>query len=538
MRNFITIVYFIFFLSFAAYTQDKIDNPIYHNWYNKSVSIDNVYGAEVEKAYTELLSGKKSTTVIVAVIDGGIDITHEDLKANIWVNANEVPDNGIDDDQNGYIDDIHGWNFIGNADGENISNENLEMTRIYRKYKDKYEKAEKSSIPDSEKDTYNLFLKARKLYYKNLKEANKDLSWINNFEASYYDSYNYMKEYLAKDSLVADDLVNIDSKDKDVLLRAEFLHMLLSDGFDTTMFSEIRKYPKESLDYHLNLDFNPRKEIIGDDQSEIETPYGNNNVYGPEADHGTFVSGIIAAQRNNNIGTDGIANNVKIIALKVVPNGDERDKDVAKAIRYAVDNGARIINMSFGKELSPYKYLVDDAVKYAESKNVLLVHAAGNDGYNIDKVEQFPTKKIDKDYEVNNWIEVGASSMNLDYEFAADFTNYGKMVDIFAPGVDIKSLAPESTYDVGDGTSFSSPVVAGVAALVLSYYPELTAIELKSIILESSLKFPKAKTYQPGDYSKKPKKTKFKKLSKTAGIVSAYEAIKLAEQKYGVKINE
>lgn len=510
--------------------QDKINDSKYHNWYNKSAKIDKVYGAEVDRAYNEFLKNKKSTTVIVAVIDGGIDINHEDLKENIWTNEDEIPNNGIDDDKNGYIDDIHGWNFLGNVNGDNICYENLEITRIYRAYKDKYNQVEKSDIPENELQTYELYTKAKELYYKNLSDAKKDLDWINNFEQSYYDSYEYVKEYLGKDTLVANDLENINSEDKNLKIQAEFLHMLFSEGFNPDMFDEMKSYSNEEIDYHLNLEFNPRKEIIGDDPNDIEQYYGNNNVFGPEADHGTFVSGIIGAVRNNEIGINGIAENVKIIALKVVPNGDERDKDVAKAIRYAVDNGAKIINMSFGKELSPKKYLVDEAVKYAEAKGVLLVHAAGNDGYNIDKVDQYPTKLIDKSYTVNNWLEVGASSMNLDLHFAADFTNYGMLVDLFAPGVDIKSLAPNNTYDVGDGTSFSSPVVSGVAALILSYYPEFSAKEIKEIILKSAVQYPRVKTYKPGDYSKKPKKTKFKKLSQTAGLVNAYEAIKLAEQ--------
>ncbi|MFC2152654.1 S8 family serine peptidase, partial [Bacteroidota bacterium] len=120
--------------------------------------------------------------------------------------------------------------------------------------------------------------------------------------------------------------------------------------------------------------------------------------------------------------------------------------------------------------------------------------------------------------------------INKDFEFAAGFTNYGKTsVDIFAPGVQVESLAPENEYDIADGTSFSSPVVSGVAALLLSYYPELTAEEVKNIILKSSLVYKDKEVYKPGDYSRKRKKIEFGTLSVTGGIVNAYEAIKLAE---------
>ena len=508
----------------------QTENNIFHNWYNKSANTDQIYGAEVERTYADFLSDKKSTTVIVAVIDGGVDIGHEDLKNNIWINKNEIPNNGIDDDKNGYIDDINGWNFLGNKEGENISYENLEITRIYRQYKNKYDNIDVKLVPENEKEIFALFTEAKKLYNTQLAEEKKYEVEMIALEESYIISYQLIMDYLQTDTILISDLESINSDDKVFMLHVEFLHLMLSDDFDMNVINEMKEYTNEELNYHLNIDFNPRKEIIGDDINDILAPYGNNNVYGPEAFHGTFVAGIIAAQRNNGIGIDGIADNVKIMALKAVPNGDERDKDIAKAIRYAVDNGARIINMSFGKELSPQKYLVDDAIKYAEENGVLLVHAAGNDGNNIDKVNQYPTKKITQNYQAQNWIEVGASSMNLDLEFAANFTNYGMIVDLFAPGVNVKSLAPENEYDVADGTSFSCPVVSGVAALLMSYYPNLDAKEVKSILLKSATFYGNTKVYRPSDYSIRRKKVRFKKLSHTGGLVNAYEAVKLAQE--------
>ncbi len=509
-------------------TNNDTDN-IYHNWYNKSPLDDKIYGAEVDKAYDNLLKDKESTTVIVAVIDGGIDITHEDLKDNIWNNKDEIPENGIDDDKNGYIDDIHGWNFLGNSKGENITYENLEITRIYREYKDKFKNIDPKALSEEDKKLHNIFIQAELMYFKNLNEALDYKSRIENFEKRFNNSYDTILAFTNKDTISIYELDSINTDDAKIKNHINYLKRLFNNGFSPTVIEKMKGYSKEEVEYHLNLDFSPR-EIIGDDQNDLSTPYGNNNVYAPEAFHGTFVAGIIAAKRNNGIGINGIANDVQIMALKVVPNGDERDKDVAKAIRYAVDNGARIINMSFGKELSPQKQLVDEAILYAEEKGVLMVHAAGNDGFNIDKIKQYPTKNINNNKSVSNWITVGASSMNNDLEFAADFSNYGKnMVDIFAPGVDIESLAPESKYDIADGTSFSAPVVSGVAALLLSYYPELTYSDIKNIILNSSLDFSNTKVYVPSEYSIKRKTTKFKKLSSTGGIISAYEAVKLAE---------
>jgi len=531
-----TFISFIFVVLSIYITQGQdnknsdnssIAGDAYYDWFNKSPIDDHIYGAEVNRAYEELLQGKKSTTVIVAVIDGGMDINHEDLRDNIWINKDEIPDNGIDDDKNGYIDDIHGWNFIGNSKGENIAYENLEITRIYKNYKDKYEHISKRQLADSEKDKYNLYFDAKKRYEKALKSLNKRKEYFLRFKNKYYSTYKNIADVAGKDVLSISDLDSLKETNKKLKKDIKFQYNFVKYGFNEAIFDDFEGYINEELEYHLNINYNPR-EIIGNNLLDISETYGNNNVYGPEADHGTFVAGIIAANRNNDIGIKGIADNVKIIALKVVPNGDERDKDVAKAIRYAVDNGARIINMSFGKELSPNKYLVDEAIIYAQKNGVLLIHAAGNEGYNIDKVKQYPTPSISDDYKIDNYISVGANAMDNNLKFAADFTNYGEeMVDIFAPGVSIKSLAPENSYDIADGTSFSSPVVTGVAALLLSYYPDLSYLDVKNIILDSSLKYPEQKVYKPGT---KRRKTKFGKLSKTGGIVSAYEALKLAEE--------
>lgn len=510
----------------------KKKNSVYHNWYNKSPFDDDILGAEVDKTYAEFLQNKKSTTIIVAVIDGGMDIHHEDLKNNIWINVNEIPDNGIDDDNNGYIDDLHGWNFLGNSDGENIAYENLEVTRIYRKYKDRFEKLDPRSISDIEKPLFKTYKKAKKIYFEKLNKANDTKKQLKTFRDNYETSVNKVKSYLKKDTLDFSELSEIKSDDKDLMRHVGFLRFLYANGFSENALIEMENHNNEELNYHLNLNFEPRK-IIGDNPSDISENYGNNNVYGPEADHGTFVAGIIGALRKNNIGIDGIATNVKIMALKTVPNGDERDKDVAKAIRYAVNNGARVINMSFGKDISPQKYLVDEAIKYAQENDVLMIHAAGNEALNNDKNPHYPTKFINHNTVSNTWITVGASSFKGDMEFAAIFSNYGrKTVNLFAPGVDIKSLLPENNYGILSGTSFSSPVVAGVAALIFSYYPELSAKDVKDIILSSTNQYPRLKVYKPGYQNEKRKKTRFRRLSSTAGIVSAYKAIQLVEEKY------
>ncbi|MGE0089969.1 MAG: S8 family serine peptidase [Bacteroidales bacterium] len=534
------ILSFGFYNVFAQNTntdQSIDEKDIYLNWHLKSPEKDLIYGAEVNKAYETLLQNKKSTTIIVAVIDGGIDINHIDLKENIWVNANEIPSNGVDDDQNGYIDDLNGWNFLGNSLGENIEFENIEVTRIYKSLKNKYEGKKANTIPDAEKEQYLLYQQAKESYLDQLKMAQKTKSQIDNFESNYFAADRLIKDKLNKDTYDLADLEKIELADKDTKRSVKLMSILLQNDFSINMIDEFKKHNNDELNYHLNTEFEPRN-IIGDNIEELTPGYGNNNVYGPGAIHGTFVAGIIAAIRNNDTGIDGIASDVKIMALKAVPDGDERDKDIANAIRYAADNGARIINMSFGKEISPQKHLVDEAVLYAQGKGVLFIHAAGNESVNLDKKTSYPIRITKSGTVTEQWITVGATSMEANLDFVADFSNYGKTsVDLFAPGVAIKSLAPENNYGIMDGTSFSCPVVSGVAALIWSYYPELTAIDIKRIILSSVNKYPDLKVKRPNQSSRRSKKTRFGKLSATSGVVSLFNALQVVDDIKTTKTN-
>src|SRR3989339_447429 len=297
------------------------------------------------------------------------------------------------------------------------------------------------------------------------------------FNLVYHIADSLIAKFLNKNEYTTDDLKSIKTSDERIGASQRFLIGTINSGFSKESHKELTLDMTEKYLYHLNFDFNPR-EIIGDDpETNADSLYGNNDVAGPRADHGTFVAGIIAAVRNNNIGCDGVAENAKIMALRVVPNGDERDKDVANAIRYAVDNGAKIINLSFGKDFSPQKELVDRALKYAGQKNVLVVHAAGNEGDNNDVEIRYPTNRDSQNKPLlQSWLDVGASSMKKGKNFPGFFSNYGKInVDLFAPGVDVFSLTPGSKYSVKSGTSFAAPVVSGVAALIMGAYPDLSA---------------------------------------------------------------
>ena len=487
----------------------KLSEPELQRWSHLDLAKDSIPGMSVDKAYAELLKNKKGVRVIVGIVDSGVDIDHEDLKSVIWTNAKEIPGNGIDDDKNGFIDDIHGWNFLGDSGFEN-----LEMTRILKK-------ADDGSV------TYKNAKADYEKKYNEALEGKQQVDFLLN-------TNKVIQTYLKKDDYTLEELNAIVSTDE-VLNKSKMI-MTRIIGQSGPKFSadieEYRKYIYDQLDYNLNKEFNGRK-VVGDNPEDIkDTKYGNNIVYGPdkeEALHGTHVAGIIAQVRNNNTGGDGIANNVEIMAVRAVPNGDEYDKDIALAIRYAVDNGAKVINGSFGKSYSPHKQWVFDAIKYAEKKDVLFVHASGNDGYDIDLKENtnFPNDSEDNQIEfAKNVLTVGALNNTYGETVVAPFSNYGKNnVDVYAPGMEIYASVPNNKYKYEQGTSMASPNAAGVAALVRSYYPKLSAKQVKQILMDSGTPLPAS--VELGEKNEKKSATD---TSKSGKMVNAYNALILAER--------
>lgn len=470
-------------------------------------------GIHLAAAY-EALKGMPSKKVVVGIIDSGVDINHEDLKEVIWTNPNEIPNNGIDDDKNGYIDDIHGWNFLGD-----ILAENMEITRIVK---------QGASHPD--------YQRALKEYEKQVSEAQENVNYLKLFKEGVFSADKYLQTQTGKTKYTKEDLASLDKNEGKNADAVQIVSIILS------IFNSVEEGLKElekgleyydgKLKYHLNKDFNPRKTILKDDENNFAVKsYGNNNVIGPElsgSEHGTHVAGIVAAVRDNNLGGNGVANNVAIMAVRAVPDGDEYDKDIALAIRYAVDNGAKVINTSFGKGFSPKVEWVREALKYAASKDVLIVNAAGNDSKNIDTEITFPDDNISGVEFVDNFIAIGALNYEYNEKIVADFSNYGKKnVDIFSPGVKIYATLPGNEYGFLQGTSMASPEVAGIAALIRSYFPSLTAKQVKQIILESGVTPNLKEVIVGGDESnKKP----LSEISKTGKIVNAYNAVLLAKK--------
>ena len=473
-------------------------------WYKLDLSKDEVPGMSVNRAYSELINDKEGREVIVAVIDSGVDIDHEDLSENIWVNSDEIPNNNIDDDKNGYIDDINGWNFLGDS-----KNENLEYIRLLKK-----------TEPDS--NHYSEYEQKRQ---NEIKENEKRILNIKSIENRLRITEEILKEFIVDDEIdleKAKAISNVSSKTSEAI---KFLEYTREFGINQKLIDKALKQCEDALKYHHNINFDGRK-IVGDDPDDLnDTNYGNSNVSGPfgaNNDHGTHVAGIIASKKT------GISKNIKIMVLRAVPNGDEYDKDVALAIRYAVDNGAKIINASFGKSYSPHSKWVYNAIIYASKKDVLFVHAAGNDGKNVnpDKYPNYPNDFENGKEIADNTITVGASSWDYSENNITSFSNYGNInVDIFAPGYKIYSTVSNNSYEFFDGTSMAAPNVSGIASVLRSFYPKYSASKIKEIILESgiqmysSLKIPSSDNIETPNF-----------FSKTGKLVNLYNALLYASK--------
>lgn len=523
-----------FFAKAQEVAQIDADELAKQNWFHANFATDSIYGTASDAAYEYADSkGWKPSPVTVAVLDSGVEITHDDLKNVLWVNPDEILGNGVDDDQNGYIDDVYGWNFIGGADGSHVNADNLEIARLVRKGMDLFEtKDEFTNQTNQERypEKYEEFKTMKIEVEENLAEAK---AMIANYEGQIAGMMGmfqtFADEYGGDKEITVEDLRDYEPTNQEVgALKAQFMALVgtesVGEVFGNTpnqMIAEIQdeldnnralNYFKSQLN-HYDVNLNTRA-IVGDNyEDKTERYYGNNDVDGPDSFHGTHVAGIIGAERDNGIGINGVARDVKIMSVRTVPDGDERDKDVANAIRYAVDNGAKIINMSFGKAYSPEKDLVWEAIKYASDKNVLLVHAAGNDNKNIDVEPNYPTNFRDGELWSNTYLTVGASSRYND-RIKAGFSNFGELhVDIFGPGVEIYSTIPDNSYGYAQGTSMAAPAVSGVAALVWSYFPRLTAAQVRQIIIDSGNPHPDLQG-----------------MSGKGKIVDALRALKMAEE--------
>jgi cell wall-associated protease len=535
MRHCVPFIFLLF--ATTAFSQPSSSSTPAVNWQNMDLQKDSVYGTSVNRAYEELLIDKKSHPVIVAVIDVGVDIAQEDLKGHIWTNPKEIPGNGFDDDRNGYTDDIHGWNFLGGKDGRNILTESYEADREYYRLQPVYSGVNDSGTAKTmQLKQYDYWTRLKNLHVHDSIRSMNRIDAYSRVIQPVQNEDSVLRGSIGKDTLYYSDIESLKPTDSvSFQIRSDVLCVFQQNNiphrfsFEFLIADVNEQLEKEKARLHmLSIDPNQqRRDIIGDNPENIkDRTYGNNNVSAGYQAHGTHVAGTIAALRNNGIGMDGVADNVIIMPIRASCDGDERDKDVALAIRYAVDNGAKIINMSFGKHFSPGKGWVDEAVRYAEKEGVLLIHAAGNDAENSDTIAHYPNAYFKNNgAKATNFITVGASGYSRDL-LVAEFSNYGKkVVDVFAPGLDIYSTIPGNKYEWDSGTSMATPVVAGVAALIWSYYPKLTYRQVKFCIEKSATPINILVT-KPGT----DEKVAFSSLSSSGGIVNAYKAILIAAQ--------
>jgi len=481
------------------------------DWQRLDYDMDRVMGVGSERAIRELLDSRQpKRRVVVAVVDGGVDTAHTRLVGSLWKNPREIAGNGKDDDGNGVIDDTNGWNALATTDGQPVRYDTFELTRLYAACRNQPAGALSEKPKAAECDAL------ASAYRDKAKEVKSTLLQVENIDDILRSVEQMLGAALKGSPVTRASITALRPASADVDEAKRMWLRLESDGLNATEIASARKAYDSQVRYGLDTLFNPRS---------AQRVVGTRDVTGPDATHGTHVAGIIGALRGDGAAMQGIAPNVDIMAVRAVPDGDERDLDVARAIRYAVDNGAQIVNMSFGKGYSPAKASVDSAVRYAEAKGVLLVHAAGNDGENNDETPSYPTPLLNGGMRATNWIEVGASSWKALASLPAEFSNYGReQVDLFAPGVDILSTVPGGGLKRESGTSMAAPVVSGVAALLMAYFPELTAMQVRDILLESVRKLPDLDVRRPGDGLR----VKFATLSRTGGVIDAYAAVQLA----------
>ncbi len=512
----LSIAVFTFGIFNFLYAQNP---PEYVNWYNGKAP-----GMETDKAYSMLVP-RKPKSVVVAVIDSGIDIEHKDLQGKIWVNPNEIPKNGIDDDKNGYVDDVHGWNFLGNSKGENLNEACLEKTRILKQLSKRFDGIDSVTLSREDLEDYALYKKVKEEVSTELENYNSYLSQMDMVEMLMTQVPTMISNAIGKSDYTMKDLQKWKPKDPQMMQIKQFAMAMLSGELTNEVIEEQKKSLDQMIKYNLNVDYDDRS-LIGDNPTDFsDKGYGNSDVEGPDALHGTHVGGIIAAVRGNGIGGDGVADNVQLMSIRAVPNGDEHDKDIALAIRYAVDNGAQVINMSFGKSYSTYQKEVFEAFQYADSKGVLLVHAAGNDNSDIDAAPNFPSAKYSfQTKPLDHLLTIGASTRVSKKKLAASFSNFGQQyVDVFAPGFEIYNTVPQSEFRTLQGTSMAAPMVSGVAAMLKGYFPTLSMKEIKKVMLVSAKSYKGTKQLKPGS----EELVDFGALSASGSVINVKNAVKL-----------
>mgnify|MGYP000162688740 FL=1 len=528
------------------------------DWYNCSFDKDGVYGCEVNKAYDFLKDRKIKKRPIVALIGTGIDVEHEDIKQAIWVNPKEKAD-GKDNDKNGLVDDINGWNFLGGKDGQVMEATMREGDREFLRLKDKYAdyifdgknynkvidgKLTKVADPENIEE-YN--------YYRNqvLPEspmAGTYSGWqLTDVLKAYADKFDQMmkERFPGKELTEADFSICYDPKaPRDSLSEVSF--MMCAMGFGVyktdkweTVYSGIKsgaQIEQAKAEYERKVGqfgADGRKDIIGDNYLDInDNKYGNNVLLTADAAIGTMEAGIIVAKRENGLGGNGIMDQAEIMTLRVAANGEPYLKDIALAIRYAVDHQADIIMLPVQNTLYPedQKKWISEALEYAESKGVFCVTPAWEGAQDLAVETYYPNRWMTGKKELTNLMVVCSSDKNGNPSMNS---NYGaKEVDLYAPGMEIYSTYTGDTYQSGTGLGLAAATTVGVAALIKAYYPHLTGTQIRNILLETVTSRKDAEVEKGIVVDGKPTQDLFLfgDLCLSGGIINAYQAVVAADK--------
>ncbi|MBG7630454.1 MAG: S8 family serine peptidase [Bacteroidetes bacterium] len=529
--------YILIIILIISCTKNKTERPEFSqtkkfdHWHLKDYESDGVPGISLDKLYDELIKNQKGKQIIVAIIDTEIDINHEDLKDFIWINNDEQPNNGVDDDNNGYVDDVNGWNFIGNKNGGNLICSNFSYTRKLKELIPIFKGKTKEEVGN---DTLNFKIYQRALMdHQNMKrQLKEDYEYVEFLNTGFPRSKKLLDSIFRGSTYTINQLDSLYTifKKQDSIKAADIYFMIDFLNFDMHGYADNLAYESNLIEkYSNNISFDDRA-IIGDNVNDIEdrdygSPFITNSL--KEFTHGSIVSGVLAAHRTNNKGVRGITNTVKLMPLCIQAKfGAETDKDLALSIKYAVENGAQVINISANRTYELHNEWVQQALLYAEEQNVLVVKGAGNSETDIDKIITYPNKNT-KDHVLNNFIVVGATGMELNSNFKPVWANYGrKTVDFYAPGESILTTTPFDSYKVDSGSSLSTAITSGVAALLLSYYPDLKVSEIRQILMESATRYDLDIELDYDSNTTVP----FSKLSNSGGVLNAFNAFVLAEK--------
>jgi subtilisin family serine protease len=489
----------------AGYAQNE-------NWHHLAPE-DGVFGAAIERAHAAAReSGLRPARrpITIALIGGGIDISHKAISDIIWVNRRERRINGRDNDRNGWIDDRHGWNFLGN-DTMTINSLSTMGDREFLRLKDKYNHflfvedgiaymfddelgALVETEPPADMEEFEYFL--RVVTESELAETNRGVMLAKAVVWYIREIGHSMRMAYPERVLTRTDFGEFVRAQQSTTAMQDALFAFIDlmfmsanteDWNTMAAFADTEFIPIQELRHERAMArrFPRERELIGDDPNDLnDKGYGNNNLLANNALRNTMIAGIIGAGGGQSE-IRGITNNVQIMTLRIEADfGEPYMKDMALAIRYAVEQGADIIQLGATNRLFPrhQSHWVEEALRYAEQRNVLVVIPVRDLSSNLDDFPFYPNRNLSTGT-LSNIITVAASDSLGNPFLWANFSE--TELDIFAPGVEIKSAMPGNRYAIDSGSAYAAAMVTGVAAFIKNYFPQITPAQMRQLLIDT-----------------------------------------------------